>query len=1007
MPSIWRRRKPGHTGTHGSPSPEETDGPAAGLRPDPVPAPGPQNPGRAIQPGVRVEAHGKGAVAAGGSIERSVIGNNSTLVIQELPPVPPPSWPMRLGTVPAAASGFQPREALRTRIDRARAGGGAVVLTQVMSGGGGVGKTQLAASYARQAQSDGTELLLWVAAGDSDQVVAQYAQAARRVQAPGADGVDAESDARAFLGWLATTARSWLVVLDDVTDFQAVALWWPPDSPGGQGRVLATTRLRDATVSGGGRKKVDITTYTPDEGADYLRERLGADFAHLLDDDADALGEAVGRLPLALAHAAAYMINKRTSCREYVQLFNDRSKPLEAAMPRNADTENYGRQVSVALLLSLDAAQSEEPVGLAVPAIRLVALLDPAGHPRALWAQPAVAAYLTSIRDAAVSPDEALEALSVLHRYNLITDDPRAEPRAVTCHALTARATREKTPDPQTEVLVNVAAQALLGLWPERDHSDPDLAIALHTSTDILAGYAGDLLWDREQGGDPLLFRAGVGLSQMGLYAAAVLHWERTASDSERLLGPEHPDTLTARGHLARSCAQAGRSEEAITISEQVVADMERLLGPEHPGTLTSLGNLAGSYVQTGRMEEAIAIDERVVADMERLLGPEHPDTATARGNLAISYRQVGRTGEAIAIDERVVADTERLLGPEHPDTLTARGNLAGSYGQVGRTGEAIAILERVVADMERLLGPEHPDTLTSLGNLGSFYRQAGRTGEAIAIEEQVADDRERLLGPDHPATVTARGNLAGSYRQAGRIGEAITISEQVAADRERLLGPGHPETLAAHADLAGCYRQVGRIGEAIAIEEGVVVDRERLLGPEHPDTVTSLGNLAGSYWQAGRTGEAIALEEQVVVDRERLLGPDHPDTQIGRANLAASYGKVGRIGDAITIYERVVAARERTLGPEHPDTLAARANQVRLLLQAAETDLPNSRADAWSRAVDAVTIAGPLAQRWPARFGPLLRDGYLIAAHMLDTDVQSDEAERLRGLARGAVPAP
>jgi hypothetical protein len=55
-----------------------------------------------------------------------------------------------------------------------------------------------------------------------------------------------------------------------------------------------------------------------------------------------------------------------------------------------------------------------------------------------------------------------------------------------------------------------------------------------------------------------------------------------------------------------------------------------RILGPEHPDTLTAQANLAASYRQAGRTGEAIAILEKVAAEMARILGPEHPDTQAA-----------------------------------------------------------------------------------------------------------------------------------------------------------------------------------------------------------------------------------------------------------------------------------------------------------------------------------------------------------------------------------------
>jgi tetratricopeptide (TPR) repeat protein len=862
-----------------------------------------------------------------------------TVTIHQLPS-PPPAWPVQVGRIPVLASAFQDRPGLRDRIQtaRARAGGVGVVLTQVLSGGGGVGKSQLAAFYAVQALRDGTDLVVWVDASAPGGLVAAYAQAAARVQAPGASGqpADAETDAQAFLEWVQGTHRSWLVVLDDVTDPEATARWWPV-SHTGTGWVLATTRRRDEVLFGGGRRRVDVDVYEQKEATDYLTQRLtDAGKPHLLDHRAAALAEALGRLPLALSHAAAYMITQRVTCGAYLDLYTAGVERLDELMP--GDPDGHARRpdgtttpVTVTLLLALDAADTCDPVGLARPAMDLAAVLDPAGHPETFWATPAITTYLTTGRtptshrsrtaQVPVTAGQARAAVLLLDRYGLVTLNEQAGPRGVRVHPLTARTVREITLADSMPRIARVAADALLALWPDGDHLDRDLAVVLRANTDVLYTHAGDALWHPNP--HPLLWRAGHSLLQAGQHTAAITHWQHTSATAQRILGPEHPDTLTARANVASSYRQAGRTAEAITLLEEVAAQTVRLLGPEHPDTLTAQANLASSYRQAGRTAEAITLLEEVAAQTVRLLGPEHPDTLTAQANLASSYRQAGRTAEAITLLEEVAAQTVRLLGPEHPDTLTAQANLASSYRQAGRTAEAITLLEEVAAQTVRLLGPEHPDTLTAQANLASSYRQAGRTAEAITLLEEVAAQTVRLLGPEHPDTLTAQANLASSYRQAGRTAEAITLLEEVAAQTVRLLGPEHPDTLTAQANLASSYRQAGRTAEAITLLEEVAAQTVRLLGPEHPDTLTAQANLASSYRQAGRTAEAITLLEEVAAQTVRLLGPEHPDTLTAQANLASSYRQAGRTAEAITLLEEVAAQTVRLLGPEHPDTLA------------------------------------------------------------------------------------
>ncbi|WP_369147404.1 tetratricopeptide repeat protein [Streptomyces sp. R44] len=428
---------------------------------------------------------------------------------------------------------------------------------------------------------------------------------------------------------------------------------------------------------------------------------------------------------------------------------------------------------------------------------------------------------------------------------------------------------------------------------------------------------------------ETLAARADLGsfLRQAGRIVEAIALQERVVDECERVLGPDHPDTLTARAALGYSFYEMGRTDEAIALEEQVVVDRERVLGPDDPGTLTARSDLAFSYGRAGRTGEATALQERVVADRERVLGPEHPDTLDARSNLAFSLRQAGRLGEAIALEEQVISDSERLLGPEHPDTLDARSNLAFSFKQAGRTDEAIALQEHVLAVSERVLGTEHIDTLAARADLAFSFRQAGRIEEAIALDEQVVAVSERILGPEHPDTLDARSNLAFSYSQAGRTGHAILLQERVVADSVRALGADHPDTLTARAALAVSFREAGRIDEAIALQERVVDDCERVLGPDHPDTLTVRAALAYSLYEMGRIDEAIVLEEQVLAARERVLGPGHPVTLVARSNLAVTYRQAGRIDEAIVLQEQVLADRERVLGAEHPDTMTSRSN--------------------------------------------------------------------------------
>jgi tetratricopeptide (TPR) repeat protein len=105
----------------------------------------------------------------------------------------------------------------------------------------------------------------------------------------------------------------------------------------------------------------------------------------------------------------------------------------------------------------------------------------------------------------------------------------------------------------------------------------------------------------------------------------------------------------------------------AIGLGLTVHADSERLLGADHPDTLTSRNNLAGAYQSAGRLREAIGLYERNLADRERLLGADHPDTLTSRDNLASAYQPAGRLRKAFTLFRANANVAKHALEVGHP----------------------------------------------------------------------------------------------------------------------------------------------------------------------------------------------------------------------------------------------------------------------------------------------------------------------------------------------------
>ncbi|MFI6507620.1 tetratricopeptide repeat protein [Streptosporangium sp. NPDC050855] len=791
-----------------------------------------------------------------------------------------------VGVVPRAADCFQPRE-IADRLTEAAADGEPVLVSRVLAGMGGSGKTQLAAAYARQVlDRQRVDVVVWVSAASRSQILAGYAQAATELGLH-TDPGDVEQATRRFLTWARTTPTAWLVVLDDVQDPADLRELWPS---GTAGQVMVTTRRREAALAGRDRRVVEVGVFTKAEARAYLSAKLAV---HDRTDSAveiNALAADLGYLPLALAQAAAYLINEDLDCAGYRERLADRLHTLADVVPENSGLpDDHPTIVAATWSLSIDRADHARPVGLARPLLQVAAVLDPHGIPQAALTATPMLAYLTTRRPPQVTREvsaaDARDGLRVLHRFSLIDHDPTASFQEVRVHRLVQRATRDTLSGAESAAVAHVAADALLEVWPdvERDRAGAVLranAASLHALT-------GTALWEWNDMAHPILLRAATSLGDSGQVHAAVTEYTRLHAGMTRLLGPDHPATLITRNNLATWQGTAGDAAGAAAAFEDLLADRLRVQGPDHPDTLTNRNNLAHWRGQAGDVAGAVAAFEDLLADRVEVLGADHSDTLITRHNLANCRGTAGDVAGAAAMFDHLLADRLRLLGPDHPDTLMTRNNLAYWRGAAGDAAGAATVFEDLLTDYVRLLGPGHPTTLAVGNNLAYWRGLAGDAAGAAAAFDDVLTDCLRVLGPDHPDTLTTRNNLATWRGLAGDAAGAAAAFEDLLADRLRVLGPDHPDTLMTRNNLASSRGPAGDAADAVTAFEDLLTDYLRVLGPDHPDTLTARNNLA--YWrgQAGDRAGAAAVLDGVLADRLRVLGPDHPDTLTTRDHLA------------------------------------------------------------------------------------------------------------------------
>ena len=594
--------------------------------------------------------------------------------------------------VPPRINSFTGRDEELDRLDDILIGGRPAAVTQAagpsagqigraaVQGMGGVGKTSLAVEYAFRYR-DLYAGVWWCPAETRVGLLTSLAELAKTLGAATAEEADIEKAAKAGLRRLAEQRATFLLVYDNVASPEDIADLLPASGA----RVLVTSRFADWSDWA---EEVALDVLPTAEAIAFLERRAGRQDS----EGAAALAEALGRLPLALDHAAAYCKRTQTSFARYAE----KAEGLIASAPRGM---SYPRSVAATFDLAIDEASKE--CAAAEPLMAYLAQCSPERIPIALV-------------EGAIADEAAREAaLLALTEVSLLRRDPFEDGTpAVTVHRLVQAVARARTKHSAMSAAERLGLR-LMKIYPNDGYDNPaSWPPCAHLMPHLLVWckpYASSGSGTEKQA--ELLYRAAGYFHNRAAHSRARPLLERALAIYEKALGPEHRNTANSLNNLALLLRAQGDLAGARPLLERAVAIHEKALGPEHPAIAASLNSLAGLQQAQGDFAGARLLFERSLAIFERALGPEHPDTAVSLNNLASVLQAQGDFAAARPLDERALAIHEKALGPEHPSTATSLNNLASLLQAQGDFAGARPLYVRALAICDTVLAPEHPNT--------------------------------------------------------------------------------------------------------------------------------------------------------------------------------------------------------------------------------------------------------------------------------------------------------
>lgn len=619
----------------------------------------------------------------------------------------------------------------------------------VLLGMRGCGKTQLAASLAKQCENANWNLVAWINAVSRESIQSDLVELAKRLKIDTSDLPTQDEVIRRCLNHLQSVGPAdRLIVFDNVEDINYLTGL----IPSGDGMRVVATTTNKVGWEDQGWNSIKVGVFDRNTSIEYLLTVTNSDDR----EAADTLAEHLGDLPVAVAQAAATARNKDLSLARYLQRLDSRGEEL---VIRPIPGDEYTDDVAMVLWMAVEAAVDSMKNGtkeMARRQLRALALLAESGVPTR-WLDPTVEQL-----DDDESPDTQRD-----------TDEDAHDALTKLIH----RSIVHQSADKATTMLHRLQAQVLRDSWSEEEREQAcESAAALLGSVDI----------DR--------FRADDSDARFQETRNLIEHLRAFGAQDCFLHLRDYRHFTSALCRAFTHARDIGLVPEVFALKE-LVNTLHKQVGDSRE-TLSLLAKLAYAHMYMSDYPAAISLYKQVLNTREQILEPNHRDILSTRNDLAYAYYWEGHTDKAIDLFEQVLDDRTRILSSDHEDTLMTGSYLALAYADDGQLERAITLGEQVVKDRDRVLKPDHKYTLVTRNNLADAYKSVGRLTDAIKMYEYVLEARIRTLGSTHHHTRITRNDLAQTYEQAGDLPKAISMYEDLHNDYIQIYGADHESTI-------------------------------------------------------------------------------------------------------------------------------------------------------------------------------------------------------------------
>ena len=184
-----------------------------------------------------------------------------------------------------------------------------------------------------------------------------------------------------------------------------------------------------------------------------------------------------------------------------------------------------------------------------------------------------------------------------------------------------------------------------------------------------------------------------------------------------------------------------GEHEKALEYGLKALRLREEALPEGHPYIAVSYNNVGNTYGELGEYEKALEYELKALMLKEEVLPEGHPYIASSYNDVGITYGKLGEHEKALEYKLKALMLEEEVLPEGHPYIASSYNNVGSTYGELGEHEKALKYLLRAYRIFEEILPKNHSYKISNQNKIEYIYEQLGQqTHKKFSLFQMIKD---------------------------------------------------------------------------------------------------------------------------------------------------------------------------------------------------------------------------------------------------------------------------